>query len=105
MGFFFSLQGLTLMALYLLGFFMAIVSAVILNKILKFKINLTFVVEMPSYKIPLLKIFRSMFFGKTKASFWCRKNHLALSIILWFWVLMVREKNSITLGIIEKRFM
>jgi ferrous iron transport protein B len=52
---FISLQGLTLMVLYLLGFGMAIFSAYLLNKILKMNSKSYFVVEMPSYKIPLFK--------------------------------------------------
>jgi Fe2+ transport system protein B len=50
------LQGLTLMLLYLIGFAMAIFSAYILNIILKIKCKTSFfVVEMPSYKLPLFK--------------------------------------------------
>ena len=82
---FFSLQGLTLMILYLLGFFMAIVSAVILNKILKFKTKSYFVVEMPSYKIPLFKNVAINVIEKTKAFvFGAGKIILAISIVLWF---------------------
>jgi ferrous iron transport protein B len=51
----FNLQGLTLMLLYLIGFAMAIFSAYILNIILKIKCKTFFVVEMPSYKLPLFK--------------------------------------------------
>ncbi|MFT6748398.1 MAG: ferrous iron transport protein B [Flavobacterium sp.] len=82
---FFSLQGLTLMLLYLLGFFMAIVAAVILNKVLKFKTKSYFVVEMPSYKVPLLKNVAINVLEKTKAFlFGAGKIILAISIILWF---------------------
>src|SRR6478752_359487 len=42
-----NLQGLTLMSLYVLGFFMAILSAYILNKVLKLDSKTYFVVEMP----------------------------------------------------------
>ena len=52
-------QGLTLMGLYLLGFFAAIFSAKILNNILKIRSKTFFVVEMPNYKFPLL---RNVFF-------------------------------------------
>lgn len=51
----FSLQGGTLMLLYLLGFGMAIFSAYLLNKILDLKTKSYFVVEMPNYKLPLFK--------------------------------------------------
>ena len=82
---FFSLQGLTLMLLYLLGFLMAIVAAVILNKVLKFKTKSYFVVEMPSYKVPLLKNVAINVLEKTKAFlFGAGKIILAISVILWF---------------------
>lgn len=81
----FSLQGSTLMILYLLGFGMAIFSAYILNKTLKISSKSYFVVEMPSYKIPLLKNVVINVIEKTKAFvFGAGKIILALSIILWF---------------------
>lgn len=51
----FSLQGITLMFLYLLGFGAAIFSAYILDKILKIRSRTFFVVEMPNYKLPMFK--------------------------------------------------
>jgi ferrous iron transport protein B len=82
---FFSLQGATLMILYLLGFGMAIFSAYILNKILKVKTKSYFVVEMPNYKLPLLKNVAINVMEKTKSFvFGAGKIILAISIILWF---------------------
>jgi len=52
---FLSLQGLALMFLYLIGFFMAIFSSWLLDKFLKLSCKTYFVVEMPSYKIPMFK--------------------------------------------------
>jgi len=52
---FLNLQGLTLMLLYLLGFGMAVLSAYVLNKVLKLNCKTFFVVEMPNYKLPLFK--------------------------------------------------
>lgn len=81
----FSLQGATLMILYLLGFGMAIFSAFILNKILKLKTKSYFVVEMPNYKLPLFKNVAINVIEKTKAFvFGAGKIILALSVILWF---------------------
>ncbi|UPT71949.1 MAG: ferrous iron transport protein B [Flavobacterium sp. JAD_PAG50586_2] len=81
----FSLQGLTLMILYLLGFGMAIFSAFILNKILKLKSKSYFVVEMPNYKLPLFKNVGINVFEKTKSFvFGAGKIILAISIMLWF---------------------
>lgn len=80
-----SLQGATLMILYLLGFGMAIFSAYILNKILKVKTKTYFVVEMPNYKLPLFKNVAINVIEKTKSFvFGAGKIILAISIILWY---------------------
>ncbi len=82
---FLSLQGLTLMCLYLLGFFVAIFSSWLLNKFLKLNCKTYFVVEMPSYKIPIFKNVGINVLEKTKAFiFDAGKIILALSVILWF---------------------
>ena len=82
---FLSLQGITLMLLYLLGFFMAIFSSWVLNKILKISSKTYFVIEMPSYKIPLFKNVGLNVLEKTRAFVGgAGKIILALSIILWF---------------------
>jgi ferrous iron transport protein B len=81
----FNLQGLTLMLLYLIGFAMAIFSAYILNIILKIKCKTFFVVEMPSYKLPMFKNVALNVIEKTKAFvFGAGKIILAISIVLWF---------------------
>lgn len=82
---FISLQGLTLMSLYLIGFFVALLSAYILNKILKIKSKSYFVVEMPGYKIPMFKNVAINVFEKTRSFvLGAGKIILALSVILWF---------------------
>lgn len=82
---FLNLQGLTLMLLYALGFLMAVVSAMILNKILQFKSKSFFVVEMPNYKIPYYKNVGLNVLEKTKAFvFGAGKIIVSLSIVLWF---------------------
>ncbi|SCY19851.1 ferrous iron transport protein B [Flavobacterium caeni] len=84
-GGFFNLQGLTLMGLYLAGFAMAILSAYILNKIVKLQGKSFFVVEMPTYKVPLPKNVAINVIEKTKAFVYgAGKIILAISIILWF---------------------
>jgi len=80
-----SYQALTLMLLYLIGFGAAILSAVILNKILKIKGRSFFVMEMPSYKLPLFKNVAYTVIEKTKSFVYgAGKIILAISIILWF---------------------
>jgi ferrous iron transport protein B len=82
---FLNLQGLTLMLLYLIGFGMAVFSAYLLNKILKLNCKSYFVIEMPSYKVPMVKNVAINVVEKTKAFvFGAGKIILALSVILWF---------------------
>ena len=81
---FFNLQALTLMLMYLLGFGASIGSAWILNKILKIKSKSFFVVEMPNYKLPLLKNVGINVLEKTKSFVVdAGKIILAISIVLW----------------------
>ncbi len=81
----FSLQGLTLLALYFLGFASAMLSGLLLHKVLKIKSKSFFVIEMPNYKIPSLKNVFYTVIEKTKAFvFGAGKIILAISIILWF---------------------
>ncbi|PIE48227.1 MAG: ferrous iron transport protein B [Flavobacteriales bacterium] len=81
----FDLQGLTLMGLYVLGFATAIVSAMILNKLLKMKNKSFFIIELPNYKLPSLKNVGLTVWEKTKVFvFQAGKIILAISIVLWF---------------------
>ncbi len=78
-------QPLVLMLLYLIGFGTAIFSAFILNNILKIRSKTFFVVEMPNYKLPLLKNVALTVVEKTKSFvFGAGKIILAISILLWF---------------------
>jgi len=80
-----SYQALTLMLLYLIGFGAAISAAMVLNKILKIKSRTFFVVEMPGYKLPLLKNVAYTVVEKTKSFVYgAGKIILAISIVLWF---------------------
>ena len=80
-----SYQALTLMLLYLIGFGTAIISAYILNKILKIKSKTFFVIEMPNYKLPPFKNVALTVIEKTKSFiFGAGKIILAISIVLWF---------------------
>lgn len=81
----FSYQALTLMLLYVLGFLAALLSAMVLNSILNIKSKSFFVIEMPNYKLPLLKNVVLTVIEKTKSFvFGAGKIILAISIILWF---------------------
>lgn len=77
-------QGLMLMFLYLVGFAMALLSAWILSKTLKIQSKSYFVVEMPNYKIPLLKNVGITVWEKTRSFVTeAGKIILAISILLW----------------------
>lgn len=81
----FNLQGLTLMGLYILGFAAAILSAILLQKVLKINSRSMFLIEMPNYKFPLLKNVFYEVVEKTKAFILgAGKIILALSVVLWF---------------------
>ncbi len=78
-------QALTLMLLYLIGFAAAITAAMVLNRFLKINSRTFFVVEMPNYKLPLLKNVAFTVIEKTKSFVYgAGKIILAISIILWF---------------------
>ncbi|MGW9684841.1 ferrous iron transport protein B [Flagellimonas sp. 2504JD1-5] len=80
-----SFQALTLMLLYLIGFGMALFSAMVLNKILKIRSSSLFMAEMPTYRLPLLKNVAYTVLEKTKSFvFGAGKIILAISIVLWF---------------------
>ncbi len=82
---FFSLQGLTLLGLYMLGFLMAIISGYLLHHTLKVESRSFFLIEMPDYKLPSIKNVFFTVIEKTKAFvFGAGKIILAISIILWF---------------------
>jgi ferrous iron transport protein B len=81
----FSLQGLTLLSLYMVGFVAALTSGYLLHKVLKIRERSFFVIEMPNYKIPSLKNTFITVVEKTKSFvFGAGKIILAISVILWF---------------------
>tara|TARA_X000001036_G_scaffold156993_2_gene149108 strand:- start:1820 stop:2818 length:999 start_codon:yes stop_codon:yes gene_type:complete len=85
-GSFFGLnyKGLMLMSLYLIGFGMALFAAWILSKTLSINSKSYFVVELPNYKIPLLKNVGITVWEKTRTFVTeAGKIILAISILLW----------------------
>jgi ferrous iron transport protein B len=73
------------MLLYLIGFIAAISAAMVLNRFLKIKTKTFFVVEMPNYKLPLLKNVAYTVIEKTKSFVYgAGKIILAISVVLWF---------------------
>ena len=79
-----NLQGLVLMIFYLLGFAMALLAAFVLHKTMPQNQKSYFVVEMPNYRIPLLKNVVFTIIEKTKSFVLeAGKVIMAISILLW----------------------
>ena len=80
-----SLQGITLILMYFLGTATALIVAKIFSKFIKVKGRSSFVMELPPYRIPLMRsVFQQVYLrGKlfiTNAG----KIIMAVSIVLWF---------------------
>ncbi len=81
---FLNLQGIVLMALYMIGFLAAILSALLLKTILKARERSYFIMEFPVYKMPRWKNVGITIVEKCKAFvFEAGKVIVAVSIILW----------------------
>ncbi|PRY06040.1 ferrous iron transport protein B [Pontibacter ummariensis] len=81
---FLNLQGIVLMALYLMGFLAAIFSALLLKTVLKARERSYFIMEFPVYKWPRWKNVGITIVEKVKAFlFEAGKIIVAISIILW----------------------
>ena len=82
--FIFNYQGLTLLGLYLLAVSMALISGFVFSKIIKSNFKNYVVIEMPNYKIPVLKNVLFTVYSKTKSFvFEAGKIILSISILLW----------------------
>jgi ferrous iron transport protein B len=79
-----SYQSLTLMGLYILGFLLAIFSSTILKAIIKRDSKSYLVLEMPDYRLPLIKNIVLNVYNKTR-SFVVEAGKIifAISILLW----------------------
>ncbi|MEP7265778.1 MAG: ferrous iron transport protein B, partial [Bacteroidota bacterium] len=80
-----SLQGLVMMSLYLIGFFAAIGSALLMRWFVKARERAYFIMEMPVYRMPRWKNIIYAIVEKVKIFlFDAGKVIIAISIILWF---------------------
>ncbi len=80
-----SLQGLVMMALYLIGFFAAIGSAFLMKWFVKARERSYFIMEIPVYRMPRWKNIIYVIVDKVKIFlFDAGKVIIAISIILWF---------------------
>jgi len=79
-----NLQGLTFLALYLLGFTAAIISALIIRQFVVRKRQSFLIMELPLYKLPRLKNIGLTMLERSKTfALEAGKVILAISIILW----------------------
>ncbi len=101
-----NLQGLVFMGLYFLGIITALLSALILKKLIKAKSNSYLLLELPNYKMP---VWRNVFyhvFNKVKSFvFEAGKIIVIISIVLWFLAsygpsskMQLAEQNAIALA-------
>ncbi len=80
----FNLQGLTFLALYLLGFIAAVLSALIIRQFVIRKGQSFLIMELPLYKLPRIKNVVITMWERSKTfAFEAGKVILAISIILW----------------------
>lgn len=85
--FFFDNQAVALFALYMLGVFMAIFSAWLLSKflVLKHTIKTYFIIEMPTYKVPLVRNVLLTVYEKSKAFVVnAGKIIFFMTVLIWF---------------------
>ena len=77
-------QAIALMSLYMIGFITALLSSLVLTKVLKIKKKSIFVMEMPNYKFPRIKdVFYTVFEKSKSFVVEAGKIILAISVILW----------------------
>ncbi|MBL7683007.1 MAG: ferrous iron transport protein B [Flavipsychrobacter sp.] len=82
--FIFNLQGLVLMGLYLLGFFMALIAAKVMSLIVKVKEKTYFLMELPVYRAPRWKNVGITMIEKAKVFVTdAGKVIMIISILLW----------------------
>jgi len=80
-----NLQGLTLILMYFLGTFTAFVVAKIFSKFIKVKGQSSFVMELPPYRIPLMRsVLHQVYMRGRLFLFNAGKIIMAVSIVLWF---------------------
>lgn len=82
---FFSLQGVLLMAIYSLGAFTAVIMAYIFKKIIPQREKISLMMELPPYRLPLLRSVWWQIYDRAK-SFLITAGSIimAMSIVLWF---------------------
>ncbi len=82
--YFFNMQGVVLMGIYLLGFFFALLAGLVMKYLLKSNEKSYFIMELPTYKKPRWKQVGFTILEKVKTFvFEAGKVIVAISIVLW----------------------
>ena len=80
----FNLQGVVMMALYLLGFVAAILTSLVMSKLIRAKERSSYIMDLPIYRSPRWKNIGITIFSKVKLFlFEAGKIIIAVSIVLW----------------------
>ena len=96
----FNLQGLTMVTMYLLGTFTAFLIAKIFTKFIPQKGNSSFVMELPPYRIPMLRSVFNEVFQRAKAFLTdAGKIIMAISIVLWILASFPKMENGESVSI------
>lgn len=82
---FFTLQGIAMTAMYILGFLTALLAAAVLKKLLRYDTSGIYIAEMPIYRMPRWKNVALMIYQKC-SSFVLEagKVIMVISVLLWF---------------------
>ena len=81
---FFNMQGLVLMAMYLIGFLAAMTAAFVMKSIIKSREKSHYIMEMPLYHIPKVSTIMLTIYQKARIFlFDAGKVIIAISVILW----------------------
>ena len=92
-----NLQGLTLILMYFLGTFTAFVVAKIFSKFIKIKGHSSFVMELPPYRIPLMRSVLHQVYTRGKLFLLnAGRIIMAVSIVLWFLASFPKVSTDIT---------
>ncbi|WP_185873224.1 ferrous iron transport protein B [Blattabacterium cuenoti] len=82
--YFFQLRGIVLMIMYFIGIISAFIIAMILNKILKKNYNSHLIIEIPTYKVPIIRnIFINIWIHIKSFIFNTGKIILLINILIW----------------------
>jgi len=97
---YFGLQGLTLVFMYFLGSITAMILALIFHKWINIEQKTSFVMELPSYRMPLMRsVFQRVYSRGAVFVKDAGKIIMAISIVLWFLASFPKSDSNVTQSI------